>query len=56
MLKGKVSQLRIEARPCSGASFMCFLIDSKFDVSKNIHFLLPFYRSQPILADFGAHR
>jgi len=26
---------------------MCFSIDSKFDVSKNIHFFLPFYRSQP---------
>jgi hypothetical protein len=47
MLKGKVSQLRIEARSLFRRIFHGFSIDSKFDVSKNIHFFASLLPQQP---------
>ena len=47
MLKGKVSQLRIEARSLFRRIFHVLLDRLGIRRFKNIHFLLPFYRSQP---------
>jgi hypothetical protein len=47
MLKGKVSQLRIEARSLFRRIFHVLLDRLEIRRFKNIHFLLPFCRSQP---------